>query len=128
MNIQHNNPPREFPVNLQEGIVLKDCAHIELAPDEQVTFVKATGSEYDVAAKAWGYYATPSINGRLRRFNLRTTLVYGKGLLYVMLVDKNCEEEFHDYLSAEKLELLCWLDEDDTIKAVANYFTAREND
>ena len=52
-----------------------DCGRIALAPDEQVTFTTEAGGEYDVTRKSWGFYATPSINGRLKTFGLRAALV-----------------------------------------------------
>ena len=42
-----------------------------LRNNEQLTFRNGK-SEYDVAKKNWGYYATPSINNRLKKFKFRT--------------------------------------------------------
>jgi hypothetical protein len=33
------------------------------------------GKEYDVAKKDWGFYATPSMNGRLKKFGFKTAIV-----------------------------------------------------
>ena len=68
------DPARVFSVGRGGRIQLKDTARITLEPDEQVTFVTRAGAEYDVVRKSWGYYATPSLNGRLRRFGLRAVL------------------------------------------------------
>jgi hypothetical protein len=104
-------PPRVFEVGFGEKIQLKDCAHIELAPDEQVTFYTESGAEYDVARKNWGFYATPSLNGRLQRFGLRGVLVKNQIKQYfVMLVEQGKEPLFEDYLRKEHLEVICWLD------------------
>src|SRR5438105_15753607 len=70
-----NDPPRAFQVGRTEKIWIRDCAHISLEPDEQVTFLTGEGAEYDVARKDWGFYATPSLNSRLARFGLRGVLV-----------------------------------------------------
>jgi hypothetical protein len=106
-----NNPPREFEVGLGEVIRLKDCAHIALEPDEQVTFLTDSGAEYDVARKSWGFYATPSLNGRLERFNLRGVMIKNRKLQYfIMLVERGKEALFQRYLEVEQLTIVCWLD------------------
>jgi hypothetical protein len=104
-------PPREFAVGVGEGIRLKDCARIALEPDEQVTFTTPSGAEYDVARKSWGFYATPSLNGRLTRFHLRGVLVKnGGGQFFILLVERGKELLFERYLEAGQLEIVTWLD------------------
>ena len=75
MKFNEENPPREFKVGLDNQIVIKDCGTIHMKPDEQITFVTDDGKEYDVARKDWGFYATPSMNGRLKNFGFKTALV-----------------------------------------------------
>ena len=105
-------PPRKFKVGLDGGIELSECAKLSLEPDELVTFVDDDGSEYDVARKDWGYYATPSINGRLARNGYKTALVRNSsGQYFIMLVTKSRLTEFHAYLDSEQQELVTWLDE-----------------
>lgn len=114
MKIAVKNPPRSFPVK-GAGIedVLHDCAHIQLEANEQVTFVTPGGAEYDVARKFWGYYATPSTNGRLKSFNFRTALVRAStGRFFVMLVEADKIEGFLEYLTTDKQALVCWLDDE----------------
>ena len=78
MKIKIKKKPRIFNVNVgNTKIQLKDTAKIMLNKNEQVTF-KYLNSEYDVAKKDWGYYATPSINGRLKKFGFRTYLIKNK--------------------------------------------------
>lgn len=114
MDFKPNNPPREFVVGLQKDITIKDCGQIELCTDEQVTFVTLSGTQYDVVRKSWGYYATPSLNGRLRQFGLRAILVKNKSeKFYLLLVEQGQEQKLHQYLVAEEQEIVCWLDEDD---------------
>lgn len=112
-------PPRTFAVGRRHPIVLKDCARIELDADEQVTFVTQAGAEYDVARKSWGFYATPSLNGRLREFGLRAVLVKSPAeRFYVMLVERGQEAGFHDYLILEGHSIVTWLDEDAPLQAL----------
>jgi len=109
-------PPRVFTVGFDQKIELKDCARVGLEPDEQVTFVTESGAEYDVARKSWGFYATPSTNGRLKRFNLRAVLVRNRiNQYFVMLVEGGKEPLFQDYVVGERLAVLCWLDDPDDL-------------
>ena len=112
MKIHKNDPPREYEVGFGPKVTIKDCAHIELADDEQVTFKTEAGGEYDVARKNWGYYATPSINGRLERFGLKTALVKNRlGQFFVMLVEQGKKGEFDRYVEDEGLTVCGWLDD-----------------
>lgn len=121
-----NNPAREFTVGAKKNIVLKDCAHIELEPDEQVTFTGPEGIEYDVTRKSWGFYATPSLNGRLPRHNLSPALIQNAaGQFFVLLAAKEKRDEFHRYLSEEALELICWLDQSEALAKIAGAFSER---
>ncbi|MCI0564623.1 MAG: hypothetical protein MN733_39650 [Nitrososphaera sp.] len=113
------DPPRVFNVGRSEIIQLKDCAHIELEPDEQVTFMTESGAEYDVARKSWGFYATPSLNGRLQKFGLRGVLVKSPDMkFYVFLVERGKESDFHHYLNAEGQTIVCWLDSNQELQTL----------
>jgi len=125
MKLQLIEPPREYEVGFGPKVTIKDCAHIELAADEQITFTTSAGGEYDVARKNWGFYATPSINGRLLQFGLRTTLVKNRmGRFYVMLVENGCESQFEQYLAEEGLLLCGWLDDTGTLERIENAMKA----
>lgn len=112
MKFTPNDPPRAFRVGHNGEIELKDCARLELAPNEQVTFVAPSGSEYDVARKSWGYYATPSLNHRLPEFGLKPALVRSGDRRFLLLMEKGKDREFGEYLAAQRMELLSWLDGD----------------
>ncbi len=119
MKITEQNPPRVFRTGRAQPIDLHDCGRIQLAADEQVTFVTESGAEYDVARKAWGFYATPSLNGRLRQFGLRAALVKNFiGKFYVFLVEEGREEACLAYLAAEDNVLVRWLDTDESLNAI----------
>ena len=110
------NPPREFEVGFDKQIRIKDCANINLEPNEQVTFETETGVEYDVTRKSWGFYATPSLNGRLQRFGLRGVLVRNRiSQYFVLLVEQGHEIEFASYLKSERLKIISWLDSDHSL-------------
>lgn len=115
-------PPRRFEVTgAGLRLMLSDCARIDLAPDEQVTFTTPGSAEYDVVRKEWGFYATPSTNGRLAAFGLRTALVRNRqNRLFVMLVEKDREAAFHAYVVADRQQLVCWLDTDADVERLCN--------
>lgn len=112
MRVEVKDPPREFEVG-RHGDRLRHCADVALGPDEQVTFVRESGAEYDVVGKDWGYYATPSLNGRLRDHRLRAVLTLNTaGRLYVLLVESGHEARFEAYVEREGMRTVCWLDDD----------------
>ena len=77
-----------------------------------ISFVNPEGKEYDIVAKDWGFYATPSINGRLLDEGFKTALVKNSfNKFYIMLVDPNKMEVFDKYLETDNQELVEWLDE-----------------
>ena len=120
MKIHEIHPPRQFSVN---NVEIRHSANIELEPDEQITFVNPSGTEFDVARKSWGYYATPSLNGRLIKFGLRAALVHNPtGKLFLLLIEKGKEEEFYQYVNDEHDTLICWLDNDGSIEVLVNAF------
>ena len=90
MKINKNNPPRKFTVGTDKKITISDCANINLKHNEQVSFITHDNKEYDVVRKEWGFYATPSMNGRLKNQGFKTALVKNKeGMYYIMIVEKN---------------------------------------
>ena len=116
MQFDKKTPNREFKVGLNKSIILKDCGSIKLEKDEQVTFLTNKSAEYDVVRKSWGFYATPSINGRLKNFGLKTALVKNKfDQYYIMIVEKGFEEDFFKYLKDESNEIITWLDSPESI-------------
>jgi hypothetical protein len=112
VQIHPKNPPRVFTVGLAADIQMADAGDIHLAPNEQVSFVTEAGGRFDVARKAWGFYATPSVNARLKREGFKTALVENpQGRLYVMVVEATARAAFDDYCRLEGQTVLRWLDE-----------------
>jgi hypothetical protein len=112
VRFEKTNPARKFRVGHDGGIEISDCGRIRLQPDEMVTFVTPSGRQYDVTAKDWGFYATPSMNGRLTGQGFKSALVRNRqGRHYIMLVDTDRMEEFLKYLHDDQQELCEWLDE-----------------
>lgn len=121
MKLDIVDPPRTFVAGRAEtGLVrLTDCAHIELEADEQVTFKTESGAEYDVLRKEWGYFATPSLNGRLEQFGLRAGLVKSaNGRYFVVLVERGHEPAFQNYVNQHEYSIICWMDSSDALERV----------
>ena len=110
---------RKFKVG-KNNITIKEVAKILLNDDEQVTFVNKK-TEYDVVRKNWGYYATPSINKRLKSKGFKTALVINENKqIYIMLVEKEKIKLFNKYCKEEKQKKLLWLDESKNNKKLSN--------
>ena len=107
-NINIKNPRKFSPGN---DITIKDYGTIKLESDEQVTFLTEENNEYDVCKKDCGFYATPSINGRLKDFGFKTALTKNTitGKIYIMLVENKKNKEFENYLKKEKMVVVKWL-------------------
>ena len=105
-------PPRRFQVGNAVKFDMKDCGELFLDADEQVTIKTERGGEYDVARKDWGFYATPSLNGRLEQFGLRAVLIRNRATrrYFVLLVERGEEARFDRYMAQEGLEIIAWMD------------------
>lgn len=121
MKFEPKDPPRRFTVGNSVQFEIKDCGSLYLEPDEQVTFMTASGAEYDVAAKDWGFYATPSLNGRLQQFGLRGVLIRnrGTGRYFILLVEAGKEPLFDAYCEQENLAVITWLDNTEALDSLA---------
>lgn len=114
MEVRERKPPRRFVVGSNEAeVTLSHCADIALDPDEQVSFVTASGTAFDVVRKAWGYYATPSLNARLPERGLRPALVGSATRRFVLLAEIAKLDAFDAYLTEQGMRVIAWLDVDD---------------
>lgn len=122
MRIDRLEEPREFFVG-RRGQTMLHVADAWLEADEVATLHTDSGTELDIARKSWGYYATPSLNRRLREHGLRAVLCVGVPReqrdverMYLMLVEAGHEQDFQDYLDAEGMRVVAWLDTDDAAR------------
>ena len=111
MKIKKIIPEREFEVGIS-SIKLKHLADIELQDNEMITFRNKKDLEYDVTKKNWGFYATPSLAGRLRNHGYKALIMRNKETrqCYVVLVEIGHEQEFNCYCQDENQEVLMFLD------------------
>jgi len=117
MKFTEKNPPRKYEVGYDKKGIISDFGTMSLASDEQITFLTESGAEYDVTRKEWGFYATPSLNGRLESFNLRAVLTKNRyDRFFIMLVERGKEDSFMDYVNQEPLQIVAWLDSNENLK------------
>lgn len=118
MKFNKRKNPRSFKVGKELKIEITDTGNIQLEENEQVTFVTKDRKEYDVARKNWGFYATPSLAGRLNKFDFRPALMRSKisGHCYVILVEKDKLTELNEYLVDDEQEIVMWLDDFEFLK------------
>ena len=113
MKFNQKKTPREFKVGTHKKITIKDHGTIELGFDDQVTFIIDGEKQYDVVRKKWGFYATPSVNKRLKSFGFKTALVKNQSNnnIFILIVDEDRIADFYSYIKSEKMNLVEWLDE-----------------
>ena len=119
MKFEAKQPPRAFEVGFDKKGIILDCGAMRLAVDEQITFVTEAGGEYDVTRKDWGFYAGPSLNGRLESFGLRAVLVKNRvNRYFVLLVERGKEAAFDEYVAGEPLIVVAWLDTTEALQSL----------
>ena len=125
MRVERVDPPREFGVGRRGG-KLCHVGDAWLEPDEVLTLHTESGTEVDLTRKSWGYYGSPSLNGRVREYGLRAALAMGvprdgeeASRMYLLLVEQGREDDFHGYLEAEEMRVVAWLDSDEAVAKAA---------
>ena len=106
-----NKKNRYFKVGVKKNITLKDVGSIFLKNNENITFKTSNKKEYDVCKKNWGFYATPSINKRLKNFGYLAALVKSKNFntFTILLLEKGKRKQFNKYIKDQKMHVVCWL-------------------
>lgn len=112
MKINNIIPIRKFEVGIT-SIEIKHAADIELEDNEMVTFRNKNKLEYDVTKKNWGFYATPSLAGRLKDKGYNALLMRNKNTkhCYIVMVENGFEKEFESYCLKENQEVVIWLND-----------------
>ena len=112
VEIKISKKPRIFKVGENKKIKIKEVGFLYLKKNEQITFISENKKNYDFIKKSWGYYATSSINGRLKKEGFKTALVRNKfNKYYIMVVDKKKIKNFKNYCKTENQEVVEWIDE-----------------
>lgn len=89
---------------------IKDCGNIFLKTNEQISFITRDKMKYDFTKTEWGFYATPSINKRLKDNKLTAYIVKNTYNLkiFVLVVENKKKKLFKNYLKREKLKVIPW--------------------
>ncbi len=75
-----------------------------------ITLVSPEKSNVDITKKNWGYYVTPSVNGRLLDEGFKTAVVKNtSGQIYVLVVHQDKMSLFKDYIKEENMMIIDWL-------------------
>ena len=82
MRFLKKKKPRIFLVSKKNKIFLKDVGKIFLNDNEHLTFVTKNKKNYDICKKNWGFYATPSVNYRLKKEGFNTALTMQKKKIF----------------------------------------------
>lgn len=81
-----------------------------MSNNENLTISSKDKKNYEICRKNWGYYATPSINFRLKKNGFRTLLVKQNKKLFVMIVDNSKRKLFEQYIKLENYKIIKRLD------------------
>lgn len=101
---------RKFKVGKKKEITISEVAFIKLKANEQIVFCEKE-SNYDFVKKDWGYYATPSINGRLKKEGYKSALILNnEKKIYLTVVNKKKVNSFKKYCKTQNLKIYKWID------------------
>ena len=100
---------RVFKPNKNSKIEITDCGKIYLKNNEQVTFI-FNKKNYDFCQKNWGFYASSSINSRLKKEGFKLGLFKNKNdRRYIYAVDTSKIKTFKSFLKKTNHTLISWL-------------------
>jgi hypothetical protein len=124
MKIIKKTKSRKFKVGWDKKTILKDVGSLYLNNDENITFKNLNNKkEYDICKKEWGFYGTPTLNKRLKKFGYTAALV--KNSVFktfgILIVEDEKKKEFIKYLKIQKMTLVCWLNAN-KLKKIENLF------
>jgi len=128
MKIDKDGLPRTFRVSANGEVTITHSADVYLEHDEQITLRTDSGTEFDIARKSFGYYASPSLNNRLVNFNLRAAIVRGRqsGRAYILMCETGKEEEMQKYCDWDDLRIICWISSDADLDKIESAFPENE--
>ena len=114
MKFNIKKKPRIFSVGFDKSFNVKDYGKVNVDHTDKefelLTFSNKK-KDYDFGITNWGYYATPSINKRLRNNGFQTFLVKNiYNNIFIMVVDDNKLTKFKKYIEFENQKILSRLD------------------
>lgn len=117
-----NKKKRNFNTKSKLDTQITVLKHIFLKKNQQITFVEKKKKEYDIVKKEWGYYATPSINRRLKKFGYECLIIKNRqNKFFLCIVNKDLKKKFKLYLKQDDQKIVCWLN-NKNLKLIDNFF------
>lgn len=102
--------PRNFQTGLKKKQNIKEIGSIKLKNNEMISLIVAGNKRHEITRKVWGFYATQSINDRLKK-NFKTAIVKNSmNKVFIMMVERSKMKKFRDYCRIEKQRVIKWLD------------------
>ena len=98
---------RTWKVGLKNNIKITEKANIKLKINEQISFYSLTFNkvENEICKKNWGYYLTPSINKRLKKYDHKIFILKNsKKNSFLATVNNSKLKEVKKYCKDEKLK------------------------
>ena len=98
---------RKWKVGLKNDILISEKCSIQLLNNEQVNFSSKNFKNIDneICKKNWGYYLTPSINKRLKKYHHKVFILKNlKNNFYLALVKNSNFADFKKYCKNENLK------------------------
>lgn len=112
MKLNLNKQKRVFAVGKKQDILIEDLGGIKLNNNELLSLTCPGDARHEIVAKNWGFYATQSVNKRLREYRVKTALAKNNdNFVYVLLVSEDKLKQFEQYCVSEGLDVILWLDE-----------------
>jgi len=96
---------RTWKIGLKKNILITETAKIKLKSNEQISFYSQNlnKTENEICKKSWGYYLTPSIDSRLKKYGQKIFVMKNlKKNSYLVIVNNSKLKEFKIYCKAEK--------------------------
>ena len=109
MRIKRRKKIRKFIVNKKTNLIVSDVGEISLKNNEHLT-INVLNKKNEICAMNWGFYATSSINSRLKKEGFITALTKNSfNKLFVMIVHVKKRKQFSKYCKKEKIKVVKWL-------------------
>ena len=101
---------RKFKVGFKKSyLTITHAADVKLKNDELINF-KFEKYNYNLVKKNWGFYATPSLNRRLKKEGFKSALIENLfSDTYIILVHKLKMNKFKKYCKDHKQKIVKWL-------------------
>tara|TARA_Y100000816_G_C25971445_1_gene506927 strand:- start:299 stop:640 length:342 start_codon:yes stop_codon:yes gene_type:complete len=98
---------RQWKVGLKNDILISEKCIIQLMNNEQISFSSKNfkNTDNEICKKKWGYYLTPSVNKRLKKYKHKVFILENSSKnFYLALVKNSNFFDFKKYCKNENLK------------------------